>query len=340
MKHTTNNRMKLSTKILHRNRSGGFSVIELMVAMGIALLLLLGLTIMFINATGNFRELSNTSRQLENGRYALHFIRDDLRHAGFFGEWVLGNAPNNFLNACDITAAGLDNLRAAVTGLYVQGYNEDTGIPACLANHQAGTDAVLVLRASTNIHGVEGDTSNLEDNTIYIQSLHNTFVLQRGNQAASFNLQRDPGGLPDPHIRRVLAHLYYIRSCNICDGTGDGIPTLVRRELNENGTITTVPLAEGIEQLYLRYGVDDDGNGNPDRYLNADHADLSDPDDWQNITAIEVNLLARSPEPSRNYTDQRSYTLGDITIPAANDEFKRQPFSGVVRMENIGQRRD
>lgn len=341
MKHKKNSILKQPFTAHKRHRTGGFSIIELMVAMAIALILLLGLTVMFINATGNFRELSNTSRQLENGRYALNFVREDLRHAGFYGEWILGNAPNNFLDACNITGNALNDLRATITGLYIQGYSEAaSNIPTCLVNHLPGTDALLVLRASTSIDGLNGDTTNLNSDTIYLQTLHDIFVLARGSQATNFNLERDPSGLPAPHIRRVLAHLYYIRTCNICNDGGDGIPTLVRRELDINGNITTVPLAEGIEQLYLRYGVDENGNGNPENYLAAAHADLSDPADWQSIVAVEVNLLARSPDPSRNYVDQRSYTLGDLNIPATNDEFKRQPFTSVVRMENIGQRRD
>ena len=67
------------------NRQSGFSLIELMVALTIGLLLLVGLTVLFANTNYTNRELQKVSQQIENGRYAIDTITQDLRLAGFYG---------------------------------------------------------------------------------------------------------------------------------------------------------------------------------------------------------------------------------------------------------------
>ena len=64
----------------------GFLLIELMVSIAIGLLLLIGLTTMFVASSRSFSETERASRQIENGRYALDLLSEDIRHAGFYGE--------------------------------------------------------------------------------------------------------------------------------------------------------------------------------------------------------------------------------------------------------------
>ena len=72
----------------------GFSLIELMLAMTIGLLILAGLTTVFVNSSQSYGELRKTAEQIENGRYAIEYIAQDLRHAGFYGEFAaLPDAP-------------------------------------------------------------------------------------------------------------------------------------------------------------------------------------------------------------------------------------------------------
>src|SRR5687767_7260454 len=67
-------------------RVRGFSLIELMTALTIGLLILAGLTSVFVNSSTAFSELRKTSEQIENGRFAIELLSSDLRHAGFYGE--------------------------------------------------------------------------------------------------------------------------------------------------------------------------------------------------------------------------------------------------------------
>src|SRR5688500_20263953 len=63
----------------------GLSLVELMVALTIGLLLMTGLSLIFVNSSEANRELQKTAQQIENGRYAIEIISQDLRLAGVFG---------------------------------------------------------------------------------------------------------------------------------------------------------------------------------------------------------------------------------------------------------------
>ena len=60
----------------------GFTLIELMVALTVSLILLLGLTAVFVGNSRSFSENERSSRRIENGRYALALMSDGIRHAG------------------------------------------------------------------------------------------------------------------------------------------------------------------------------------------------------------------------------------------------------------------
>src|SRR4029077_20013538 len=67
-------------------RHGGFSLVELMIALTLAGILLLGLSVFFVSSSRSFSEAERVSRQIENGRYAASLLAEDIRHAGFYGE--------------------------------------------------------------------------------------------------------------------------------------------------------------------------------------------------------------------------------------------------------------
>ena len=63
----------------------GLSLVELMISMVLGLAIVAAVGTLSVNALRSYRALSQASEQIENGRYALKIIRDDLEHAGFWG---------------------------------------------------------------------------------------------------------------------------------------------------------------------------------------------------------------------------------------------------------------
>ncbi|SCZ51617.1 PilW family protein [Thiohalomonas denitrificans] len=335
-------------------RQQGLSLVELMVAVVIGLMLLAGLLSVVTNSSKSYGELNKTSRQLENGRYALGLLADEIQHAGFYGgHFNLGSAPGTLPDVCSTTQAVL----ASALPLPIQGLDDPTspGL-SCLddANHLDGTDILVVRRASTTA----GTLGALELNRFYVQGTGEGVVLEQENDVhtvsddvATFKLERRDdvdGSLEPAPVYPFTTHIYFVSPCSepsgsVCDGSADGgspIPTLNRLKLTVDGSGPTwerEPLVEGIEMLQIDYGVDDDGDGSP---TGSYVTNPTTADGWSNVVTARVNILARHIEPSGGHQDVKIYTLGEHgTVGPFNDRYKRHVYSTTVRASNPSMRR-
>ena len=79
--------MRHRARVLPTRRSmAGVSLVELMIAVTLGLMVLATLASVFASTSASRNELERTSRQIENGRFAMELMGDDLRLAGFYGE--------------------------------------------------------------------------------------------------------------------------------------------------------------------------------------------------------------------------------------------------------------
>lgn len=160
-------------------RQAGLTLIELMIAVTVALVLLAALAVMYGSSLKARNEIVRINQQIENGRYAIQLLRDDIQLAGYWGELnfrryfpptptdapdicVTHNTASAGLPADSITPAtdytgdgainGLDYLAGAMA-VPVQGFNDVTeaGLPSCLQGRDVreNTDVVVVRRAMT-----------------------------------------------------------------------------------------------------------------------------------------------------------------------------------------------
>lgn len=314
-------------------QQSGFSLVEMMVALTVSVVLLLGVSNVIISSSQSYGELTRSSQQLENGRYALQVLRDDIRHAGFYGEFSDLKVPASMPNSCTLSTTALrDAVDAPVQGYAAAG----TAPISCLPGYMGG-DVLVIRRASTQVTAA----ASMNASDYYIQARANEVIVdQRGepvdpNYPNAFTLKKKDGTtLAD--IRKYVVHIYYLRNCSDCSGTGDGVPSLWRREIQDNtGAFTSTPVAEGIENMQLRYGLDDNDDGTPDRYVALPGSTA----EWESVVAVEVNLLARSTEASPGFTDTKSYVLGDVTVTPGGS-FKRHAFNAVVRAMNLSSRKE
>ena len=81
------------------NKQPGMSLIELLVAIAIGSILMVGLLTVFSNSSRSHRELEKSSQLIENGRYAIDLLYEDLRHSGYYGHFFdLGTPPSTLPN--------------------------------------------------------------------------------------------------------------------------------------------------------------------------------------------------------------------------------------------------
>jgi type IV pilus assembly protein PilW len=164
-----------------------------------------------------------------------------------------------------------------------------------------------------------------------------------------FNLLKKDGSVAN--LRKYLVHVYYVSPCSVptngstcsssnTDDGGVSIPTLKRMELSVSGGVpqfTSVPLVEGIENMQIDYGLDDDDESVPEAFV----TNVTEVSEWPNVAALRVNLLARNNERSPGYSDSKTYNLGLAgSTTATNDAFKRHVFSQFVRVVNPSSRRE
>ena len=344
-------------------RQSGLTIIELMVSITISLFLVAGLVTLIASQSGARAEIDKSGRMIENGRYALQTIASDVQMAGYWGELSkMPAAPTALPDPCSATVAGVQNLQEAFP-LHIQGYNSLTTLPAnlaaCVSNFLPGTDVLVIRHAEPEeilpSAGVAGQT--------YIQTgltsagLTFEYRMATGASTAFTLLKKD---LTTPaSLRKVLVHIYYISQCSepiagSCTGADGGtpLPTLKRVELTVVSgvpSMTTVSVAEGIENMQIDYGSDTDNDGTPDGdYGNGDYVNgVASPPatalgvaDWSSVMGIKIYLLARSPDQSLGYTDSKTYNLGTFGDTAAtNDGYKRHAFTQTARLVNPSGRR-
>ena len=273
-------------------RDRGFSLVEFMIAITISTIILAALTATFVSNSRARLEIDRANQQIENGRYAVMALSDDLQLAGFHSTYYILNDPTITVpstkgSPCETDPAAL----AQRLYIHVQGYDapdltSTAHVPTCndaggnnlLADYKPGTDIVVVRRAATCVQG----SANCPPQTgapHFQASLCQAQLNTTGGLFRMALLPSTPPGSdftrlardcvnPAP-IRQWIVHVYYITNN---DAAGDGMPTLKRAELGSNG-FTAISLANGIENLQLEYGLDwqgataaDPPDGRPDGF--------------------------------------------------------------------------
>ena len=319
----------------------GLSLIELMISITLGLMILSGVAFVFVNTSQARNEIERTSRQIENGRYAVELLVDDISLAGYYGELDVGAlTPPGALPTDQCSTSPVDWL--SWMPLHIQGFDNGTGFNATtcpLTNHKAGTDVVVIRRTRTCVAGTTGCEAAIAGQPYVQVSLCSTeATLNKIGLEGTETFDLKQNDCTNTAVKRkYFVHVYYISTDN---GSGANVPTLKRMEL-DGTSWTTTPLVEGIEQMNLIYGVDSTGDGAPDNYTAAP-ATIAD---WLNVVSVQIYLLARNLETSPDYTDGKTYNLGIDSLGAAvtvtpADNYRRHIYSSVVRLNNPAGRRD
>lgn len=344
----------------HAANEGGFSLVELMVAVVLGLMIMVVISEAFVSSSHARRETDQASRQVENGRYAMQVLGDDLQLAGYYAEFDPWPLPTP-ASKPDPCATDVPSLKAAMP-LHVQGYDNPSAATiatlTCVSDVRAGTDIVVVRRTSSCVAGASGCDAFTAGVPYFQASLcASASELDSAITTDYFAMATTTTGLIKHKKDCVTAadyHRYYTDIYFVAnnDNASDGIPTLKRAELGA-GAFTIVPLVEGIENLQIEYGLDTsavpDGapdvfTADPDGYTGAGSAGAMG--NWRNVVATKVSVLARNTETTVGFTDTKTYILGLNADGTSNTfsptgsarAYKRHIFTAEVRLANPSQR--
>lgn len=317
------------------NRQRGVSLVELMIAMTLALILSAAVITVFANNRHSYKQGENVQRMQDDARHALREISYDLSMAGHYGDLLIPGsvtADGGLTLTTDCGPVGSPEwMYQSVqpgTSQFLSVVALDNATSAAAAANftcigggefQAGTDVVSIKRVAGTRAGA------LTSGKVYL----------RTNGTVGLLYQEPLAGAPAIVIPAPSAEweyrpsVYYIR--NFAYVAGDGIPTLCKKVLSgATPGMTTECLATGIEDLQVEYGIDTTGDGYANVYMpNPAITDM------QSVVAARISLLARTVEIDTRYDNDKTFNLSNAAPYTPSDSFHRRVVSTTVSIQNI-----
>lgn len=234
----------------------------------------------------------------------------------------------------------------------------------CVGGYRSGTDAFAIRRTAGQVSLTQSASASQVNGTpygFYLMTNGVTGALVRWPNTATVSGSNDafttgivPAISPPRSFSRLLPRIYYVR--DYARTSGDNTPSLCRKELCASGysgsgeTATcsgsgsslgfyTECLAEGVEDLQVTWGLDTNGDGVPDRYVDT-------PPDAKSIAVnavtAQIALRMRSSTADGSYSDDKTYKIGDADayVPASDSDstakrYYRRVYSTTVYLRNL-----
>lgn len=323
-----------------RNPAAGFTLIELMIALSLGLILVLGLSTVFVSSKQGYRVQESSGRMQESLRYALEILGRDIRHADFWGGVDAALIEGGSLAPGDGCSPEWHRfISVGVQGLEGAADSPDEGCTVNGANYVPDSD-VLALRFAdpTSVFSDTPDLEGKSDLEKAIESEENVPVFVRislgrdgqlidaTSESAADDLDEIPAG--DGVFNYALQSVAYSLGYEDREQGGATIqvPTLYACRIDSPGSLPfNCPSAavEGIEQMQFAYGVDVDNDRVADRFLPASSLAAAD---WPRVMSVRVGLIVRG-DALDEFTDTNTYQMPGgytYTPPADARRYQRR----------------
>jgi len=310
-----------------RRKQLGFTAAELMISLGLGLALVTGAVNIFVQNNRSALQDEQISIMMNNGRFVSRILSRELAMSGFWGKYLdvatitehaSVNVGTDCGNGVDDWAMDLQGLRLLNNATVLTTATNFQCLPALRI--VAGADILATKRVADS----ETVDADLNSGQMYLRTNGAGAQMYLGGGAGTPPIL---GGTETNWA--YLPSIFYLRDYSVT--IGDGIPTLCRASLDTGSPPDMVNecLVDGIEDLQIEIGVDDDRDFVADYYTDTPTAaELFD------AVAARIYVLARSISEVPNYTNDKTYLLGAKVVAAANDGFYRRVFSTTVLLRN------
>lgn len=292
--------------------SNGFSLVELMVTIVVALLLLVGIARVFITSKQSYRVQESTSRMQENIRITSDYFNRHLRVADFWGG----------VSAVDVAVIGAPTYGgpgSCASGWIANplggiiGYTGATTAPAgnaadCFGsyNYVPNSDVIAIRYANPDVYV---DTATLSAGAADLSTNGRLYVRTKvGRDARLFDVQAQraaaitaiPGDTADGVLNYQFSNVvFFVQNVNYGNGP---VPTLSMLKLT-GADLRSDPLVDGIEMIAFSYGLDTNDDLQVDSYREAGAVT-----DWRQVLSVRVSFVARGDELD-NVVDTEQYAM-------------------------------
>jgi type IV pilus assembly protein PilW len=298
-----------------KRASNGFTLVELMVAITLALVLMVFVVQMFMASVASFKVAREQALMQENGRFAVTSLRRAVASADAWG--CVGNSDQVVDTRGDIP----DN--SPLTG-------DDKDPPK---------SDELTIRSGTTWHettlatATDSEPLDLDDNdpvtgkTVLVSDcMHGDIVELADTASDDGTVDITAGSLNHPE-NQYDAGTRVTHAQNTTFSVADSHG---RRCLQRKRNGDTEKLLCGIDQMHFRYGEDTDADKSPDAYRKAANVN-----NWSNVLAVRAAFVVQSQSgvvrsASADYdvfgneytaTDDRARRVVTTTVPVRNRKF-------------------
>ena len=323
-------------------KQAGLTLVELMIAMAVAMLMLAAVASLYFANKTSFRYQEANSRLQENGRYALELLSHDLRNTAYTGCGAVSIHSNVVTN---YTASWWLDSRSMI-----KGYDTTTGYPADLAGASTSSDALILMYRDneselmitthdpTNAKFTLGSNHAFEKGEVlYATDCRRATVFQMSGPASgpTAEIEHVAGATTSPgncakelgascgssavtytystggFVSRLVSKAYYIAPASSGSGNSLYVRSLAAQTGGQPATFEILP---GVQAMRVRYGVDLDCDGVSDRFALANEvdalttcsADMASP--WNLVVSVKLELLLLGQE-ANVATDNQKFCL-------------------------------
>lgn len=308
----------MTTSARHRAPASGFTLIELMVSITLAMLLLIAALTFFLTSRQSYASIGDTTQIEDKGQFALDVVVRLIRQSAW-ENWAPRNGGARVGITGDMNAApnifGLDNCAAPTASLQ----------PACEQVGVAGSDMLQVRFVGSG----RSDDPTLPDNTMVDCSGMGVGEpapenVDDGRGVAQFFVSTGSNNAPE------LFCQFRVR-----DAQG-----------RETGAWRRISLVKGVESLHFLYGIDGNNDRVPDQFVPANAIGAMTEANWKRVVAVKVSMVIRgdnaSTEPASDtafslfgpsYSNAQDPGSGTYT-PTTNLQSQRRQFSASIQLRN------
>ncbi|BAN46669.1 PilW family protein [Metapseudomonas resinovorans] len=313
----------MSSMTMHiGRRSRGFSLVELMVAILLSSLLLLGVLQIFSDASSSDRANSALSRLQESGRVALEVLKRDIRRTGYQGCASSSIAtrsgsslifPRDAFGVRNETAANGGSIEGAATA-------SDT-----LTVRYAAPAPITVAGITSSTLTLPSAISFTADQTFLLTDCLNVVIFKpsaAGSNVTSITTANSnfSGIAPGARLYRVNQSTFAI----CASGRG-----LCRNNHDGSGAQELIADAENFQVLY---GIRASGQT---RWVNASSLTSTL---REQVTQLQLSLVISSPENAASGTSTQTLSIANLgqntALAAAGDQRLRRVFTTAIELRN------
>ncbi len=348
-------------------RQSGFTLVEMMVALAVSLVVLLGVGQVFVNSKRTAALQDEQAGIQENGRFALHTLQEEILRAGYLGCGQSADIADSIVS----TGSYGDNFTTALNGHNGSENGWSPALPPEIDDPATTTDDILAGTDVITVRYAEGDGLRmLQPKRLYHFKVRNLSLESNGcgtgtnsysgicagdlmivsdcTKARTFTVEDthltsgelliyhanpswgDPADLnPNNHFNPSYSYLFKGVTISYFVRTPDSNSgvPVLYRKVGDGAA---EELVEGVENMQILYGEDSDGDGIPNQFLTADSIT-----DFQRVVSLRIALLVRSiNEKTIRPAAARNFTLLDTTVTTPDDRHLRKVFDATIQLRN------